>query len=67
MSPALRRLAPKFPGLIVAVGLTSALVPGRPAVDTIFSRFGPLPSALPAPALPDISLARLTSCCRRRW
>lgn len=57
---ALRRLAPRFPGLIVAVGITSALVAmvALP-VDTIFSRFGALPSTLPMPALPEISMARL--------
>jgi SulP family sulfate permease len=59
---ALRRLAPKFPGLIVAVGLTSAIVAlaGLP-VDTIFSRFGDLPASLPAPALPDISWTSVTT------
>jgi len=56
----LRRLAPKWPGLIVAVGLTSAaaalfVLP----VETITSRFGALPDHLPMPALPEISLARL--------
>lgn len=57
----LRRLAPKFPGLIVAVGFTSAIVAiGTLPVDTIFSRFGTLPSTLPVPALPDISLQRVT-------
>lgn len=57
---ALRRLAPRFPGLIVAVGVTSAIVAlAALPVDTILSRFGPLPSTLPAPALPDISPARL--------
>ena len=57
---ALRRLAPKFPGLIVAVGLTSAIVAvAALPVDTIFSRFGPLPSALPVPTLPDISMNRV--------
>ncbi|MGB7271260.1 MAG: SulP family inorganic anion transporter [Albidovulum sp.] len=58
---ALRRLAPKFPGLIVAVGLTSAAVAlvALP-VDSIFSRFGPLPHALPMPAVPAISLARVS-------
>ncbi|MGC1488155.1 MAG: SulP family inorganic anion transporter [Albidovulum sp.] len=58
---ALRRLAPRFPGLIVAVGLTSAAVAlvALP-VDSIFSRFGPLPHALPMPALPAISLARVS-------
>ena len=58
---ALRRVAPKFPGLIIAVGLTSAAVAlWMLPVDTIFSRFGALPSTLPMPALPEISLARIT-------
>ena len=56
----LRRLAPRFPGLIVAVGVTSALVAmAALPVDTIFSRFGALPSTLPMPALPEISMARV--------
>ncbi|MFP7572067.1 SulP family inorganic anion transporter [Marivita sp. S2033] len=56
---ALRRLAPKMPGLILAVGLTSALVAWVALpVDTIFSQFGALPSTLPRPALPEISLER---------
>jgi len=56
----LRRIAPKFPGLIVAVAVGSALVAiqGLP-VDTISSRFGALPSQLPMPSLPDFSLARV--------
>ena len=58
---ALRRVAPKFPGLIIAVGVTSAAVAlWMLPVDTIFSRFGALPSTLPMPALPEISLARIT-------
>lgn len=57
----LRRLAPRFPGLIVAVGVTSAIaVLAALPVDTITSRFGALPRGLPAPSLPPISLARLT-------
>jgi sulfate permease, SulP family len=58
---ALRRLAPRFPGLIVAVGITSAIVAlaGVP-VETIFSRFGALPDRLPMPALPQLSLSRFT-------
>jgi SulP family sulfate permease len=57
---ALRRLAPKFPGLIVAVGLTSAIVAmATLPVETIFSRFGALPSTLPVPALPEVSMERL--------
>ncbi len=57
----LRRLAPKYPGLIVAVGLTSAIVAlaDLPA-ETIYSRFGSLPSALPIPSIPEISWNRLT-------
>ena len=57
----LRRMAPRFPGLIVAVAATSAIVAiaGLP-VDTIFTRFGALPNTLPVPALPDLSIARIT-------
>ncbi|MEP0234206.1 SulP family inorganic anion transporter [Roseibium sp.] len=56
----LRRLAPRFPGLIVAVAVGSALVSlfALP-VDTVGSRFGDLPSALPVPALPEVSWARI--------
>jgi sulfate permease, SulP family len=55
-----RRLAPKYPGLIVAVGLTSAAAAlfALP-VETITSRFGALPNHLPMPALPEISLVRM--------
>lgn len=54
------RIAPKWPSLIVAVGITSATVAlaGMP-VETITDRFGALPSSLPMPSLPDVSLARL--------
>jgi sulfate permease, SulP family len=57
----LRRAAPRFPGLIVAVGLTSAYVvwAGLP-VDTVFSRFGALPNRLPVPSLPPVSLERMS-------
>ena len=56
----LRRRAPKFPGLIVAVGLTSAVVAlPSVSVDTLYSRFGALPGTLPMPAMPDLSLARI--------
>lgn len=57
---ALRRMAPRLPGLIVAVAATSAVVAFTPLpVDTIFSRFGELPSQLPAPAFPAVTVARL--------
>lgn len=56
---ALRRLAPRFPGLIVAIVLaalaTWAL--GLP-IETIGTRFGGVPGSLPAPALPDFPLSR---------
>lgn len=56
----LRRLAPRFPGLIVAVGVTSAIAAlAALPVDTITSRFGALPRGLPGPALPAISLTRI--------
>jgi sulfate permease, SulP family len=56
----LRRTLPRFPGLIVAVGVTSACVAwlGLP-VDTLFSRFGPLPDRLPMPAFPVVTYARV--------
>jgi SulP family sulfate permease len=56
----LRRAAPRLPGLIVAVALTSAAVAafGLP-VDTVASRFGALPDGLPMPALPELSPARM--------
>ena len=58
---ALRRLAPRFPGLIVAMALASlAVVLLKLPVDTIQSRYGDLPRHLPWPAVPTITLARLT-------
>ena len=60
----LRHLAPRWPGLIVAVAAGSALAavldgPGGGTVETIASRFGELPRGLPAPAIPEITLERL--------
>ncbi|WP_417410511.1 SulP family inorganic anion transporter [Hoeflea sp.] len=56
----LRRVAPRFPGLIVAVGVGSALVALMSLpVDTLGSRFGELPSQLPWPQLPDLSPSRM--------
>lgn len=57
---ALRRFAPRFPGLVVAVAVGSALVAllALP-VDTLGSRFGALPRQLPWPSLPDLSIARM--------
>ncbi|MBS0565678.1 MAG: SulP family inorganic anion transporter [Proteobacteria bacterium] len=56
----LRRLFPRWPGLIFAVGLTSGAAAAlHLPVETIASRFGALPDHLPAPHLPDLSPARL--------
>jgi len=56
----LRRIAPRFPGLIVAVGVGSALVAFMSLpVDTLGSRFGELPSQMPWPQLPDLSPSRM--------
>ena len=56
----LRRLAPRFPGLIVAVGLASLLVAlAGLQVDTLASRFGALPNHLPWPQWPELSLSRM--------
>jgi SulP family sulfate permease len=56
-----RRLAPKLPGLIVAVAITSGAVAvlGLP-VDTLQSRFGDLPGGLPWPSMPEVSLGRIS-------
>ncbi|MCB1479782.1 MAG: SulP family inorganic anion transporter [Rhodobiaceae bacterium] len=56
----LRRLAPRFPGLILAVAASSAIVAiAGLQVDTLFSRFGALPNSLPFPQFPEITVARL--------
>lgn len=56
----LRRITPKFPGLIVAVGIGSAMVAVLALpVDTLGSRFGELPDHLPWPQLPTLSISRL--------
>ncbi|PWG02878.1 SulP family inorganic anion transporter [Sphingosinicella humi] len=56
----LRRLAPRLPGLIIAVGITSAaaILLAFP-IDTLGGRFGALPDRLPMPAIPEVSVARL--------
>jgi SulP family sulfate permease len=56
----LRRIRPTWPGFLIAVvaaGLAIWLF--KLPVDTIGSRFGELPHTLPAPSLPQITLARL--------
>lgn len=54
---ALQRLNPRLPSLLIAVALASVTVAVLGlGVDTIGTRFGALPSMLPRPALPDLSL-----------
>ncbi len=57
---AFRRFAPRWPGLIVAIAIASALgaLLALP-VDTIASRFGALPNHLPWPALPAMTVSRV--------
>lgn len=57
---AMRRLFPRWPGLIVVMALISAVVAlGHVPTDTIASRFGALPAGLPMPSLPHITVDRL--------
>lgn len=54
-----RRVAPRAPGLIVAVAITSVLVSVlHLPVATIHAQFGDLPDRLPWPAVPALSLDR---------
>ena len=55
-----RRFRPHWPSYLIAVGLASAIawllhLP----VETIGTRFGGIPHALPTPALPDFSIAKI--------
>jgi sulfate permease, SulP family len=59
---AVRRFRPHWPSYLIAVGLASVIawllhLP----VETIGTRFGGIPNALPTPALPDLSIAKMTA------
>lgn len=57
----LRHRLPWFPGSLLIIACASAAVALIPLpVDTIFSRFGTLPSGLPAPSIPHLSIARIS-------
>ena len=57
----LRHLIPWFPGSLLVIATASAIVARLPLpVDTILSRFGELPSGLPAPSIPHLSIARIS-------
>lgn len=58
---AVRRFRPHWPSYLIAVGLASAIawllyLP----VETIGTRFGGIPHALPTPALPAFSITKIT-------
>jgi SulP family sulfate permease len=56
----LRRVRPTWPGMLIAVGVCAVLT-GFLQLDvaTIGTRFGGVPQALPAPALPAFDLAKI--------
>lgn len=56
----LRKVSPSLPGYLIAIVAASLAVAvlGLP-VDTIGSRFPDMPSGLPMPSLPDLSLAKI--------
>lgn len=55
-----RRFRPKWPGLLIAI-VAAAVLTALMGLDvaTIASRFGGVPSTLPAPSLPEFSLAKM--------
>jgi len=58
----IRKWRPKWPGMLIAIGVVavaSTLI--DLPVETIGTRFGGIPSSLPLPALPEISLARIVA------
>jgi SulP family sulfate permease len=56
----LRKFAPKLPGFLIAVvGGAAAVAVLGVDVETIGTRFGGVPSGLPAPHLPEISWPRI--------
>ncbi len=56
----LRKIAPRFPGLLAAVALSALAAWGLGLpVETIGTKFGGVPSGLPAPALPAVAPSAL--------
>jgi SulP family sulfate permease len=58
----LRRIRPKWPGMLIAVVVTAILTVGLGLdVATIGTRFGAVPQMLPAPSLPAFDLAKASA------
>ena len=58
----LRRYAPRLPGILIAVVLGAlAVALFKLPVETVGTRFGGIPSTLPAPHLPEISWAKMVA------
>ncbi|RVJ68096.1 SulP family inorganic anion transporter, partial [Sinorhizobium medicae] len=58
----LRRWRPRWPGMLIAVALSStATALLALPVETIGTKFGGIPSALPFPQLPDLSMDRIVA------
>lgn len=56
----LRKFAPRLPGFLIAVLLSSVVVSVlNLPVDTVGSRFPDMPSGLPLPSLPNLSIAKI--------
>jgi len=56
----LRRWRPHWPGMLIAVGLAAAAAAALALpIETIGTKFGGIPSTLPAPSLPKLSLDRI--------
>jgi SulP family sulfate permease len=57
----LRKIAPKLPGFLIAVVVSSFVVSLlKLPVDTIGSRFPDIPAGLPMPSFPEISIAKIS-------
>lgn len=58
----LRKFAPKLPGFLIAVLVSSVAVAFlNLPVDTVGSRFPDMPAGIPMPSLPEFSLAKITA------
>jgi SulP family sulfate permease len=60
----LRKLRPTWPGMLIAVALTSVAAAWWSfPVETIGTRFGGIPQSFPMPSFPEITLAKVRPYC----